>query len=316
MTADLAPHYLVDSEGRCFYPLTNPVFGSDDPVGQVCDDTGECRDVAVQVSASDGGPGHSYHRNTWYITSEPVTAFLFNRQPKKVPVQFRLKDETAASLRFPLTLSPAEYEAKRTAEDPDDDQIGMVYHMYRPITEDQFVQPYVLDVSAMVPMTGEGDENGSWGWEVERTAGLIYGSWYHHLLPGTLLGVRERLAAALSHRYGKYEYFAHRDGFNIDSHGKFQIRKTLEFDVPVFKTKSRYGSRGQKLRGTEKVHEFIPLDLEWTQGTKITANTKAEAVAAYGRVEADLFDWIDSHYLTVCSHCKGDGYVKKSEPKS
>jgi hypothetical protein len=305
VTTELAPHYLVDGKGNFFYPLTNPIFGSTGVVarssdGRIIDD--------VRMSGSSSG----YQTNAWYITREVASAFLFPRNPAKVTVGYRLKDETAESARYPLTLTPDEYQAKRSAEDPDDDgETGLTYIMYRAITEEREVDPYVLDVSSMSPMIGEGDENSTWAWEVERTAGLLYGSWYHHLLPGTLVGVKERLAKKLESTYGKRDFFRARTGFDTDSRtGAFQVWMNLPFDVPVFKTSPRYGRSGQKLKGTQQVQELVPLRIEWNQGTLIQAKNKAEAVAEYQRVEDRMMAWVDSHRLTVCSRCKGNGYTE------
>jgi hypothetical protein len=311
VTTELAPHYLINADGKCFYPIPYTLSADAGPT------TGKAADGWIDVRRADsgGGPGYSHHRATWLITAEPVTAFAFPQVPVKKVVYYRLKDETAASERFPVSLTPQEYNAKREAEDPDDDGAGLTYVMYRPITEEVARDPHVIDVSVMTPLKGEGDANGSWGWEVERTAGLLYGQWYHHLLPGTLHGVADRLARAIEAKYGKHDFFAARTGFNIDSHGNFNIRMNLPFDVPVFKTSPRYGARGQKLRGTQKIQEFVPLAIEWKQGSKISADTKAEAVAIYNQVEADTLAWIESHNLTVCSHCRGNGYTKTSVPK-
>jgi hypothetical protein len=315
VTTHIAPHYLVNADGLCFYPVQVDTWANSPDTANV---TAKAADGWIDATRTegDGGPGHSYQRSVWYLTSEPVTAFAFPQSPIRKAVQYRLKDETAASARFPLVLTPEEYEARRQAEDPDDDDAGLTPIMYQPVYEEFARDPYQVDVSAMTPMPGTADENTSWGWEVERTAGLLYGQWYHHLLPGTLHGVQAVLTRALEARYGKYEYFAGKTGFNIDSHGKFGVRMLLDFDVPVFRTSPRYGAGGRKLRGTQQVREYVPLNIEWNQGTKISANTKAEAVAIYRKVEADLFAWIDSHNLTVCSHCKGNGYTKTNGPKS
>lgn len=312
---ELAPHYLADSKsGFYFYPLTVLIWEGE-PSPQV---TAKAADgwINARRVVAEGPVGHSYMRDAWMITTEPVTAFAFPQSPINKVVQYRLKDETAVSERYPLVLTPAEYEVKRSAEDPDDDgETGLTYIMYRAIYEKVARDPFIVDVSSMTEMKGEGDENGSWGWEVERTAGLLYGQWYHHLLPGTLYGVADRLAKAIEAQYGKHDYLRSYTGFSVDRDGKFSVRLKLPYDVPVFQTKARYGARGQKLRGTQRVEEFVSIDIEWTQGTRITGATKAEAVAKYKQVEADVLDWIASYDLTVCSHCRGKGYTKINKPK-
>lgn len=308
MTNDLAPHYLTDAGGNFFYPL-----GS---VGKEVEArTASGRTVEVRVAGSDGGPSALYERNNWYITRERVAAFVFARSPVKKIVQYRLKDETAASARFPLTLSPEEYNARREQEDPDYDDTSLTAIMYEYLVQEVPVEPDVVDVTSMTAMPGYADVHGSWGWEVERTAGLLYGPWYHHLLPGTLHGVTDRLLKALEERYGKREYFASRNGVDRDRQGEFTVTFNLPFDVPVFKTAPRFGRNGQKLKGTQQVQEFVPIRLEWKPGNKIQADTKSEAVAKYEKYEADTIEWIDSHRLEVCSHCRGNGYTKTSTPR-
>jgi hypothetical protein len=303
---DLNPYYLVDSEGRCFYPIQAsadhpPLTPSGEP---------------VRVMNSDGGPGHSYVRNLWVMTPEPIAYLDYPQPPFRQTVQYRLKDETAASTRFPLTLSPAEYQAIVDQEDPDGDGIGLAYAMYRAVQEEKPQEPKRVDLSAMAPMTGTADEHGSWGWEPERTAGMLYGPMYHHLLPGILHGVRDRMAAKLADVYGKSDFFGARRGFSVDSRtGEFSIDLQLEYDKPVIVTKPRYGVGGRRLKGTQHVKESFRLQVQWNQATKITANTKAEAVAEYHRAEAAMLEWVASHHLEVCHNCKGEGWTKAYGPK-
>lgn len=305
-----APHYLVDSSGNHFYPVNAPYFtdtAQKGPRGQAGD-----REIEVKVAELHAPSPHSYHRTTWYMTSEPVTAFVWDRPPVKETIQWRLKDESAASARFPLTLTPEQYKEQRALEDPDDDDVnGLTYVMYRAITEDKPVEPYVLDVSAMTEIVGTADVHQDWVWEAERTAGLTYGSWYHHLLPGTLHGVKARMAKDLEARYGKADFFGRRVGFNADSRGKFEVTMHLEYDKPVITTKPRYGAGGRKLKGTQSVKEFFRMDVEWAPVGQITsALGKAAAVRRYNEILAETIEWIDSHALVVCHNCKGNGYTK------
>lgn len=303
MTTELAPHYLTDGGGNFYYPLGH---GSDDVTAKAADGW-----INARRATAEGAPGRSWERTNWYVTREPVTEFAFPQPPVNKVIRYTLKDSTAMSTRYPLILSPAEYEAKRSAEDPDDDgETGLTYIMYRAVTEQVERDPFIVDVSSMTPMIGTADENGQWAWEVERTAGLLYGQWYHHLLPGSLYGVIDRLAKDLTEHYGKADFFGSRTGFSVDSRNKFTVSFNVPFDVPVFRHAPRYGRAGQKLKGTQQVAEFIPIRIEWVPGGKIAAKTKAEAVAVYDKYLADTIEWIDSHKVVACSHCKGHGYIE------
>lgn len=306
--------YLIDDDGRCFYPMASGrTLGFDtrsEDVTAVVRDNGATTTVPVLVTESADGLYHD--RRVWLITDERVDAFVFAQPASKVVVQYRLKDEAAQSERFPLTLTPEEWRTRRDIEDPDGDGDSLMHVMYQAIREERENPPIERSVADMTPLTGGVDEHPEWSWEVERTAGMLYGRYYWHQLPGTLTGVHDRLAAAIRARYGGYKYLGTRTGLDVDRSGVFILNFHLPYDVPVFRNVSRYSSTGRKLKGTDTVRESVSVSVKWEPVRTIMAANKALAIAEYERYERETLEWLASYDLTVCSHCHGRGYTETS----
>ncbi len=284
-------YYLAAPDGRFYYPLPE-------------DNEFDRRSSGTWDGELIGDPSAPRYRPipAWLAVPEPTDSLIFRPAPRSETVGYRLKDQSAASEKYPAEIVPDLFKEL--------DQ-ELRYGLYDAVQVDVPVAPIIYDVSAMVEMPGEPDPRPGIGWEPSKAHVLVYGATVGHLLPGVLTGVRAEVGARIEAQFGdRHKVYTH------DS-SKISVHLSFDYDVPVFTTRQNTSrATGKPLRGTTKVRikvtSMVDIHPPWT----IEAPTKAEAVAKLDALCAEYVDLLNSYQPVACSHCKGNGYVAEREVQS
>jgi hypothetical protein len=180
---------------------------------------------------------------------------------------------------------------------------------YRPEIE-QPLERRPFDLSTWLPLPGELEPDQESTWVVDDDSlTAIYGTHTAHLWPGRLMGLRDAVYHTLKGDPRVSHVWTSAAG--QVPRGHLEVVVPIAWEAPRTALVDRYGVRGRKLRGKERVPRTIAHSEHTTllvpEG--LHAATKNQALDAW----ADAIDaWVDRFIpgprVVACDACDGHGY--------
>lgn len=235
------------------------------------------------------------------VADHKLTTVTWTGRPISRTIGYELHDPTTASEKFRAAITADEFTV--LAEEDED----LAWRLYRRVAEDRPGEQHTADFTHHQVLTGGGlDQHTEYQWH-NGYGQEIFGP-FGHLRPGQLHGVWDYIALAL--RPLPHVKNVYTNG------GEISVYLSLPWDEPQTWWRDRYGARGQKLRGQEKVKStHVDKRLELRPPRAIFADNKAAAVAKLNRLVAELVEQIRSMNVVACSSCKGNGYITRDTPE-
>lgn len=239
--------------------------------------------------AADGEPMTATERRGWFASTREAATVTITRPGFPVVTGYRLTDPDTASIRFPMTLTAAEYSSLRDGDDEGDPVTGLYDRVTVPGEPrvEQFGGPWLrLDGE---PPTADGRT-----WTAKLPFDLAYRSEYLHLFPGYMSGFRDAMCAAVK--------AMPRVQFCFDKDSGLDVTVTVPFSPP----RTRAAGRGRR---KVSVPEMATRHLHFTVPYRIDGPDRAAAAAEWDRLAAELAAEVEAATVTACGHCDGHGYV-------
>ena len=255
------------------------------------------------VPDADGQPMTALQIPGWWATDHEATSITARWPVPAKTIGYRLDDPDAASVKYPLDLSCAEWEQR---SDDDDGEKIRLWELYSRVTEPQpdesaTIEGPWLRLDGTPPPPADGRK-----WAARLPDALRYRPEYQHLFPGYLTGFREHIKRlAEQHRYKQFVF--------LDYNGQRGISVILQvpFDQPVTEyrpARNQDGSVSRSRKGrTATVYARRELLLDVPE--RIAGVTRAEAAARWDELTAHYQALLDEASVAACSHCHGHGYV-------
>lgn len=238
----------------------------------------------------------------WLAADHRAEQVWVRRAADKVVDGYRLDDETRVSARYPLTMSPADYERHvREYRFSDDER-----YFYSEIShERQRERELFADDAGNWPvLDGFAPEYRKDGppWVPSVPAALLQRPEYHHLFPGSLHGLRQHLTERIR------ELPAVRYAFNEKAAG-ISVVLALAFTKPdtVFGSDASVRTVSRREKVERRLHLNVP--------NSVAGSDYRDALAAW---DIEVERWlaaVRSVTVDVCVHCDGEGYLHSATPK-
>lgn len=223
----------------------------------------------------------------WYTGTFLAERLKQRRPGGHTTVGFKLKDETAASVRFPLVLTVAEWE-ERT--DDDDDDTSLEDSLYSRITEPQPDQDTVFEGPWLVTDGSPAPQDGR-SWSARLPYELQHHSELLHLFPGTLGGFREALVARLNNIPMVTAY----------NHTEFSVSASVPYAPPTFSWTGK--GRAKRQRENSLLRREV-----WYPPREIAGVNRAAAAVLWDQtMEQYVKAATDMATVRPCSTCHETG---------
>lgn len=236
------------------------------------------------------------------VADHKLAQVTYRDRTAQVLLGAAIKDEQYVSEAFPATITADEWRNRCTCGDNDtctwcNTRYGLYETQYGPRDGAE----HTLDFSAHVELPGGVDEHPEYPWMSETYSRVLFSDAFHHLRPGTLINVRDRLVDDLEALPNVSKVYNQRD---------FSVYVVMQWDEPQTAHRPRTGTRGRKLKGTETYQiKAIESCYEIPVPYSLTGQTKAEAVGAYIALRDKWVAFFREAEVRACSHCNGYGYI-------
>lgn len=252
--------------------------------------------------AADGEPMTACEKAGWYSAAREAAVITVTRPAHPVTIGHRLADPDTASVRYPLTLTVAEYEQRREIEDDE-----RIFALYDRVTEPG--DPSVEEISGpWLRLDGAPPPADGRTWHAALPAELTEHPEYLHLFPGYLGGFRARVTKTVE-RMPRVRY-----SFDGASHGRgavIEVTVEVPFDKPLTRyepARNQDGSRSRSRKG-RTVTETATRSLVFPAPDRVAAVNRAAAAAKWDEWEAEIVQAVTEASVAACSHCRGTGHV-------
>lgn len=185
--------------------------------------------------------------------------------------------------------------------------LNAVYHRPRVAQEPRH---HTFPLTDQLPLPGEPNPDPDRAWTPDDPSLVeIYGTHTRHLWPGQLPGFRAAVLAALE--ADPRTSYVWTDAGGRIPRGHLEAVVPIRWEAPRTAWVDRYGARGQKLRGRERVPRPIAHSEHTTLAVPegLAGSDKAEAIA---RWDASVTEWVDrfipTNRVVACDACDGHGY--------
>ncbi|NEA22641.1 hypothetical protein [Actinomadura bangladeshensis] len=255
----------------------------------------------LPVPEADGQPMIGLQAPGWWATDHEAATITVRRSVPPATTGYRLRDDSAASTKFPAALTPDEWEN----HDADRD---LLWDLYTTVTEPQPDVVIAIDGPWLRLDGTPPPDDDSRTWVPRLPDALRNRPEYHHLFPGHMPGFRDHIKRlAERHRHVEHVF--------TDYQGRRGLTVILKvpFDQPVTEyrpARNNNGSVSRSRKGrTVTVYARRELLLDVHDRTVIQGDARAEAAARWDEQTAHYTALLDEASVAACSHCKGHGYV-------
>lgn len=249
------------------------------------------------------GFGGGYNPPRILVVAADVTAIEYtaNSDVRPSVITWTRDRDNAA---FPAEISPADWPAFVESLGYDDDDESIAARLYTAQRTAQELVTKTIDLSAYAdlpvnlldPASIE-DPDASFDWQVAAPY-LVFGEAYAGAMPGALTDVRERLAADVDAGLPGITIWTHKarqEGVISGSVSlSYEDRRTYPFKV---------GRRTEKRISMHSFPFSIPIP------KNIVGQSKADAVAKYRALVAEITGQIAGKNAVACGHCSGEGVI-------
>lgn len=242
------------------------------------------------VVAAGGEPMTATERRGWFASTREATSVTITRPGYPVLTGYRLADPDTASVRFPLTLTVAEYESLR--DDEDDAPVTGLYDRVTVPGEprvEEFAGPWVRLDGEPVPQDGR-------TWAARLPFELSQHREYLHLFAGHMGGFRAAMTEAVK--------AMPRVRYCHDTGGGLDVTVEVAYSPP----RTRQAALGHRRRKVA-VPDLATRHLHFTVPEQVPGENRAQAAAEWDRLAAELRAEVESATVAACAHCDGRGYV-------
>ena len=238
---------------------------------------------ANKLSLEDGWKlrevNHSYSDKTiWVIAPGPVTAVHEKIPGARRLEKYALTDPELESTKMPLELPVGAWEGEENDWGETTDPRFSFYEKVWSQEPDSLVAHSTADLKKL---SGGVDTRTDVEWACDQPGALVYSANYRHLLPGRIPNAAQYVVAALKEEFGEYDFWRDKSGVNTTTHPKpgepkHKVELYVSYSPPVSETRSKIGSRGQKLKSTYRQEVFKRVEIPVKIGfTDLVATSKA-----------------------------------------
>lgn len=229
----------------------------------------------------------------WYTGTFLAERLKQRRPGGKKTVGYTLKDETAASERFPLVLTVAEWD-ERT--DDDDDNDTPEHSLYARITEPQPDQDTVFEGPWLVTDGSPAPQDGR-SWSARLPYELQHHSELLHLYPGTMGGFREALVLRLNQIPMVTAY----------NQAEFSVYAKVRYEPPTF----TWTGKG---RAKRQVESRLMRHETWSPPREVPGVNRAAAAVRWDQLMTQYLQAAtDMATVRPCSACHETGIAPYKE---
>lgn len=298
MPADFARCTVRHPDGRWLYHLP----GAD------------AHDITAVLAEHATAPGEPATRHPmtrigqgkWWATDAEATRIILLKQPTPLATGYILEDPETASVRYPATLTVAEWQDRR--EDATSAERERLWDLYKSVTEpqDPFEEP--VDGPFVVLDGTEPPAPGGPPWTVNLVDAITQRPEYAHLFPGYLSGLCAHVKNLIDRIPGvKYNF----DGYK----GVPGLHVTIQvpFEQPVTRWRADISHRtGKTLKTGRTVPVLVDRCLILPVPNRIAADNYAAAIAEWDAQVAYWTTQVKEAAVAACNHCHGTGHVPSS----
>lgn len=268
---------------------------------------------------SDEGNAGVAVADGWLVATEELRRVVASWQPDDVPGPWvKRPDEPADPWNVSLWAdSPDVPSVEALAHlDECDDEGCLRCNMFRVVYTRRRVQPprefRDFDFTGWTALRGELDDQPAVEWVVDDPSVLaVFGRHTAHLWPGRIPGLREEVVRRLK-ADGRAEYvFDHPHTASKLRPGEVEVTTRILWESPRTVLRDRYGARGQKLHGKERVPQPIAHSYRSTRRVPdgLSGDCKRRAVEQW---EPVIEQWVGLFIpvdVVACNRCDGHGHL-------
>jgi hypothetical protein len=264
--------------------------------------------IAGQAAViADGAPMIQTQATGWWAIDREVESIEIATPGHPRILGWQLRDQGAASLLYPPTLSVEEFE-KRDSERNDD----FLRSLYERITEPGAPSVTVIE-GPWTRLDGIPDYHRDYTWHADLPTELRTHPEYRHLFPGRLYGFREALIERVKLIPGVQYALDRKTSNGLNSSGWVDITVSVPFDPPQFihepaRNQDGKVSRSRPGRDVQQHHHWrlSVYALHTIEGT-----TKEEAVQRWVAEMVHVVSQVEEATKSpACPHCDGSGIVR------
>jgi hypothetical protein len=259
-------------------------------------------------------PTHNGLAGSWY--TGPAAGTLVGQKADTLrTIGYQLRDPDAASVRFPATLTPAEWSERMAGYDDDTDspEWALYDHVTETVPGESVPVDAVVDLGDGSPAPKDGlTWNARLPYELQHHPELL------HRFPGHLSGFRTAVIEAAKLLPVMAAGWMN-SGASEDSKrpGFVNVHTTVPYEPRTTRVVHDEGRRGNKLKRGRDVLETKRLEVSIRVPASIEGPNRAAARAVWDREMARILAAITEALTPApCGHCKGTGIVARAEVSS
>jgi hypothetical protein len=246
---------------------------------------------------ADGQPMEKLPAGWWASPSEAARLTIVG-QPTPVTVGYTLDDKDTQSVRYPATLTVAEYQERRDDEDN-------LWQFYTAVREDQPAVEHVYDGLVMVLEGREPPTPDELPWQADLPHVLGSRPEYLHLFPGRIPGFRDHVQAAIKKMLGVQYCFD-----NYENYKGLHVTVRVPFEQPQTRWQADLSRRTSKpLKTGRNVPELVSRTLRLPVPASISAANYEMAVDDWHEQVEFWLSIVRSASVAACNTCNGTGHV-------
>jgi hypothetical protein len=273
-------------DGRYAYHLPKP-------------DSPDFKYATVNGVFADGQPMTKLHSD-WWASETEASRLTATAQPSPKTTGYKLRDPAAESVRYPLTLTVAEWEERRDGGDSD-----TLWELYASSTEAQPAVEHVYDGPVMMLEGREPPGPDERQWNADLPQVLAQRPEYRHLFPGHIPGLRTHLHQVIKAMSGIRHCF---DGYN--GYTGLHVVIEVPFDKPKTRWQANLSRRDSRpLKSGRTVAVTATRNLNLPVPASVPGETYETALRNWDQQVEFWLSVVRDASVVACSACNGTGHV-------
>jgi hypothetical protein len=288
--------YVLHADGAFLYYLDRDDFGPR---------SGRIQDVELRADDTPMTRVEAQnYKGGWYAADHRATEILVQDPAKKIPVSYTLKDPEMASAKYPLTITPEQWQEMAGDENR---------WQYDAVNREEPAQwvPLAVDAGDWALIEGTPPPKAvdeSRPWVPDLLPGLMERAEYHHVMPGHIPGLAAYIGRRLRNAVGQfavsYDHTGRQPGVTVDL--------AVPFERPVTHWQANTGRNGQRLKSGKTVQSTVQRRLRLPVPAEVVSSTYAQALAAWDEAVEFWLGVVQTSAgagVKTCNHCEGHGFV-------
>ncbi|MCI3279162.1 hypothetical protein [Streptomyces cylindrosporus] len=274
---------LKHPDGRWLYHLPKP-------------DADDFRHESVAGAFADGQPMEKLHSDWWAAAGEAAELKVATK-PRQKTTDYRLTDADTESVKYPATLTVAEWNERREYDDN-------MWQLYKAVREDLPPVEYVYDEPVMVLEGRQPPGPDEPQWVARLPHALTERPEYKHLFPGHIPGFAEHLMDVFK-AMPRVQHVFH----NYQGRVGVYVALNIPFDPPQTVWQANIGRGGKKLKSGRNVPQTVYRTVNLPIPDNVAAVTYEQALTVWEEQAAFWTSVVESTQVAACGACGGTGHV-------